>query len=139
MNSSISSLWQAMTSTHSALDLGAIHNIGAPIHVYPLYENAFRAHRGQSIRENNEESAKLYAEFSSVAEKQEFAWNFGRRDREEVIGTVGKKNRMICFPCKSHTTSFLSFQGSLSSTFSESMQGEKCQLRTLTERQTPSS
>lgn len=97
MNSSISTLWQALTSNQ---DLGAIHDIGAPIHVYPLYENAFRAHRGQSIKENNEESAKLYAEFSAVAEKQEYAWNFGKKDDESVIGTVGKKNRMICFPCE---------------------------------------
>lgn len=86
------------------LDLGAIHEIGAPIHVYPLYENAFRAHRGQSIKENNEESAKLYADFSAVAEKHPYSWNYGRRDDEKVIGTVGKKNRMICFPCTFSST-----------------------------------
>ncbi|KAF2132888.1 acetyl-CoA acetyltransferase [Dothidotthia symphoricarpi CBS 119687] len=79
-------------------DLGAIHQIGAPIHVYPLYENAFRAHRGQSVKANHEESAKLYAEFSQVAAKQAYAWNAGRADSEEVIATVGKKNRMICSP-----------------------------------------
>lgn len=82
--------------------LGGIHNIGAPIQIYPLYENAFRAHRGQSINENHTESAKMYARFSSVAEKNQYAWNYGRQaDDENVIGTVGKKNRMICFPCKS--------------------------------------
>ncbi|KAF2186796.1 acetyl-CoA acetyltransferase [Zopfia rhizophila CBS 207.26] len=79
-------------------NLGAIHDIGAPIHVYPLYENAFRAHRGQSINRNNKESAELYAEFSAVAEKQQYAWNYGKKDDEETIGTVTKKNRMICFP-----------------------------------------
>ena len=73
--------------------------MGAPIHVYPLYENGFRAHRGQSIKVNHEESAMLYAEFSAIAEKQPFAWNFGKRDDEKTIGTVTKKNRMICFPC----------------------------------------
>lgn len=96
----ISSLWHKLTSTHHPADLGAIHDIGAPIHVYPLYENAFRAHRGQTIKENHEESSKIYADFSAVAEKQPYAWNYGRRDSEEVIGTVGKKNRMICFPCE---------------------------------------
>lgn len=99
-SSMISSLWFSLTSTHSPLDLGAIHEIGAPIHVYPLYENGFRAHRGQSLKANNEESAELYAEFSAVAEKQPYSWNSGKRDSKEVIGTVGKKNRMICFPCK---------------------------------------
>jgi hypothetical protein len=82
-------------------DLGAIHDIGAPIHIYPLYENAFRAHRGQSIKVNHEESAKLYAEFSKVAETQPYAWSYGKYDNEKVIGMVGKKNRMIGFPCMS--------------------------------------
>jgi hypothetical protein len=86
-------------STHSPADLGAIHKIGAPIHVYPLYENAFRAYRGQSLKANNEESAKLYADFSKVAEKQEFAWSQGKYNDEQTIGTVNEKNRMICYPC----------------------------------------
>lgn len=98
-NSSVSSLWQSLSVTHSPVDLGAIHQLGAPIHVYPLYENAFRAYRGQSIQANNEESAKLYANFSKVAAQNEFAWNNGRADSEDAIGTVSKKNRMICYPC----------------------------------------
>jgi hypothetical protein len=82
-------------------DLGAIHDIGAPIHVYPLFENGFRAHRRQTIKENNRESAKLYADFAKVAEKNLYAWNYGKAVGEEFIGTVSRKNRMICFPCKS--------------------------------------
>ncbi len=81
-------------------DIGAIHSIGAPIHVYPLFENAFRAHRGQSIAQNHDESAQLYADFAKVAEKQPYAWNYGKPVSKEVIGTVTKKNRMICFPCE---------------------------------------
>lgn len=106
----ISSLWFSLSSTHSASDLGALHDIGAPIHVYPLYENAFRAHRSQSLKANHEESAKLYAEFSAVAEKQPFAWNYGKRDSEETIGTVGKRNRMICSPCTSAPPLLLFFR-----------------------------
>ncbi|KAL1960291.1 hypothetical protein VTO42DRAFT_8251 [Malbranchea cinnamomea] len=79
--------------------VGSIHSIGLPIHVYPLYENGFRAHRGQSIAENNKESARLYAEFAKVAEKHPAAWNYGKpAETEESIGTVSKSNRMICFP-----------------------------------------
>lgn len=63
-----------------------------------MYENAFRAHRGQSLKANNEESAKLYAEFSTVASTQDFAWSKGKRHDEREIGTVSDKNRMICFP-----------------------------------------
>ncbi|KAF3001449.1 hypothetical protein E8E13_008119 [Curvularia kusanoi] len=79
-------------------NLGAIHKIGAPIHVYPLYENAFRAHRGQSLKANNSESAALYASFSKIASTQEYAWSNGKSHDETAIGTVTPKNRMICFP-----------------------------------------
>lgn len=68
--------------------------------MYPLYENAFRAKKGQSVKENNKESAELYAEFAKVAEKNPLAWNYGQpAATESTIGTVSKKNRMICFPC----------------------------------------
>lgn len=83
------------------LDVGAVHQIGAPIHIYPLYENGFRAHRNQTIQENNDESAQLYAEFAEVAAKNPQAWQYGKPPAsKDFIGTVSKKNRMICFPCK---------------------------------------
>ncbi|KAJ8110515.1 hypothetical protein OPT61_g6669 [Boeremia exigua] len=96
-NSTISSLWQRL-SAHSATDLGAIHKIGAPIHIYPLYENAYRAHRGQTLHANNEESANLYAAFSKTACTQPYAWNHGTAHDAHAIGTVSAKNRMICAP-----------------------------------------
>ncbi|KIW07438.1 uncharacterized protein PV09_02278 [Verruconis gallopava] len=87
------------TTRDLGTDLGARHGIGAPIQVYPLYENGFRAHRGQSLVENNKESAEMYAEWAKVAEKQPFAWNYGKpAATAEFIGTPSKKNRMICTP-----------------------------------------
>lgn len=81
--------------------IGGKHSIGLPVHVYPLYENAYRAHRGQSIEENNRDSAKLYAEFARVAERNPVAWAYGERAvTEEEIGTVSQRNRMICYPCE---------------------------------------
>lgn len=81
--------------------LGTIHSVGLPIHVYPLYENAFRAHRNQSLHDNSIESAQLYAEFAKVAEQHPLAWNYGQTAAtEDVIRTVTRRNRMICFPCK---------------------------------------
>ncbi|KAF7197908.1 hypothetical protein HII31_00622 [Pseudocercospora fuligena] len=78
---------------------GARHKIGNPIQIYPLYENAFRARRNQSLRANHDESAKMYADFAKVAEKNECAWNYpAPAMTEEDIKTVSKKNRMICFP-----------------------------------------
>ena len=80
--------------------LGGTHDIGAPIHVYPLFENAFRAHRTQSIQENNRESAEMYAEFAKTAEQNPMAWSFGKpAETAESIGTISKNNRLICFPC----------------------------------------
>jgi acetyl-CoA acetyltransferase len=87
------------TARELGQSLGAIHSIGAPIHVYPLFENGLRAHRRQSIPQNNKESAELYAEFAKVAEQNPLAWNYGKpAETAESIGTVTKRNRMICFP-----------------------------------------
>jgi hypothetical protein len=81
--------------------LGAVHSIGVPIQVYPLYENGFRAARGQSLEENHKESARLYADFAKIAARNEVAWNYGKPPQtEESIASVSKKNRMICLPCK---------------------------------------
>ncbi|ODM14601.1 hypothetical protein SI65_09946 [Aspergillus cristatus] len=79
-------------------NIGTRHSVGAPIHVYPLYENAFRTYRGQSIADNHVESTKLYARFSEVSAQHPYSWNYGRKDSEEKIGTVSPRNRMICFP-----------------------------------------
>lgn len=65
-----------------------------------MYEHGFRAYRGQSVSENHEESASLYANFSQVAVRNPYAWNYGH-DAETIksIGTVSKRNRIICLPC----------------------------------------
>jgi hypothetical protein len=82
--------------------LGAKHGIGNPIQVYPLYENSFRAHRHQSFADNHKESAEMYAEFAKVAEQNQYAWSHGSKaETAESIGSVTKRNRMICLPCKS--------------------------------------
>lgn len=78
---------------------GAKHSVGLPIHVYPLYENATRASRGQSLKENHLESASLYADFAKVAEFNTASWNFGKPAKTaQEIATISPKNRLICFP-----------------------------------------
>ena len=42
----------------------------------------------------------MYKEFAHVAEENEYAWSFGQHFEAEDIGTVSKKNRMICLPCE---------------------------------------
>lgn len=97
------SIIQAVPCTHHGFRLvgiGALHSIGLPVHVYPLYENAFRAHRGQSIEENDAESARLYADFAKISKSNECSWNYNQQaPTKEQIGTVTSWNRMICFPC----------------------------------------
>lgn len=85
--------------------VGSRHSVGLPVQVYPFYENGFRAHRGQTLRENSVESASLYADFDSVAVKNPYAWNHGRAPKSaEDIGSPSEKNRMISVPCKSVST-----------------------------------
>ena len=96
--------WTPPRSDSDLADLGATHSIGNPIQVYPLYENALRAHRNQSIADNHKESALMYAEFAKVAEENLYAWTYGSAETAESIGTVAKRNRMICLPCESHQT-----------------------------------
>ena len=88
------------TPSHNAVGIGATHSIGLPVHVYPLYENGFRAQCRQSIEENNVESARLYADFAKISERNPFSWNYDQSaPTEGMISTVTDKNRMICFPC----------------------------------------
>ncbi|KAJ5215385.1 Thiolase [Penicillium cinerascens] len=96
---SVKSVFSPTTRELKKEDIGGLHSVGAPIHIYPLYENGFRAHRGQSIKDNHEESTALYADFSKVAASNPYSWNHGNgTETAQSIGTVSKKNRMICFP-----------------------------------------
>ncbi|WZH46882.1 TLP1_add_C domain-containing protein [Fusarium acuminatum] len=80
-------------------DAGAVHSIGMPIQVYPLYENAYRKHNQQSFDENNAESAKLYADFDRIACGHPISWRSGESPRDaNTIRTATKQNRMICTP-----------------------------------------
>lgn len=53
------------------------------------------------MAENHRESAEMYAEFAKVAEGNEYAWSYGSEaETAESIGTVTRRNRMICLPCE---------------------------------------
>ena len=92
----------ALVSVTITVGIGTIHSIGLPIQVYALYENSFRAHRRQSIEENDAESARLYADFAKISKRNPFSWNYDEpAPTEAEISTVTHKNRMICFPCTS--------------------------------------
>lgn len=98
-DSSVDAVFSPSTIDLGQDNIGGIHSIGTPIQIYPLYENAFRAHRGQTPTENNDESATLYADFAQVAATNQYSWNHEKPpETKESIGVVSRKNRMICSP-----------------------------------------
>ncbi|KAJ6787054.1 hypothetical protein PWT90_03193 [Aphanocladium album] len=78
---------------------GTRHSMGLPIHVYPLYENGRRAHLKQTAQQNNQESATMYASFDEIGSKNQYSWNYGEKPKPaEFIGSISKRNRIICDP-----------------------------------------
>jgi acetyl-CoA C-acetyltransferase len=73
------------------------HGANAPLRIYPLFENAIRAHRGRSIADHQRHLAALCARLAQVAKDNPFAWFRDGKTAEE-IRTVTPENRMICFP-----------------------------------------
>jgi len=68
-----------------------------PIRVYPMYENAIRAHLGLDLEAHRQRLGQLCARLSEVAAQNPYAWFPIRRTPEEIV-TVTARNRMICFP-----------------------------------------
>jgi acetyl-CoA C-acetyltransferase len=71
--------------------------VAQPITVYPFYETASATRWGQTPREALAESGNLWADFSTVAASNPFAWSRQRFSREEII-TPSADNRMIAWP-----------------------------------------
>lgn len=81
--------------------IGKPHEIGAPVQVYPLFENGFRADAKQSMLENHRQSGQMYAAFAEIASRNEFAWNYGKDvPKDNEISAISEKNRLIYFPCE---------------------------------------
>lgn len=78
-------------------ELEARHGLVAPIHCYPLYENALRARAGRTIEEHQLWLAELMAAHAAVAATNPYAW-FPTAWSPEEIATVGPDNRWVCFP-----------------------------------------
>ena len=73
------------------------HHAQMPTNVYPLFENALRAHRGWSIERHRAHLGELCARMAAVARDNPYAWF--RQDRTAAeIAAVSPTNRMIAFP-----------------------------------------
>ncbi len=71
--------------------------IRQPIQVYPMFENAIRYQRKESIEAHQLRVSKLWAGFSEVAASNPHAWIKEQVDAE-TIRTASASNRVISFP-----------------------------------------
>ncbi len=78
-------------------DVEAAHGAAMPTQVYPLFENALRAHYGRTIPEHQRQLGELMAPFTAVAAANPHAWFRDERTAHE-IATPGPDNRYIGFP-----------------------------------------
>ena len=69
----------------------------APINIYPTFENAIRAQRGESIPEHRTRISELWERFNRVAVDNPYAW-VRRPMTAEQIRTPSADNRMVGFP-----------------------------------------
>ncbi len=68
-----------------------------PIHMYPVFENAIRHQRGESIPSHLERISTLWAGFSEVAASNPNAW-LPKAHTAEEIRTFSDFNRPVSFP-----------------------------------------
>jgi acetyl-CoA C-acetyltransferase len=87
-------------------DIEQRHHAQMPTNVYPLFENALRAHRGWSIARHRAYLARLCARMAAVARDNPYAW-FRDGKSADDIGTVSEANRMIAFPYPKFMNSIL--------------------------------
>jgi acetyl-CoA C-acetyltransferase len=78
-------------------EVEARHGATMPIRMYPLFENAIRAHLGLSVEDHQRRLGELCARMTRVAADNQHAWFPQTRTAEEIT-TVGPENRMVCFP-----------------------------------------
>jgi len=78
-------------------EIEARHGATVPTNVYPLFENALRAHYGRTIPDHQRALGELCARFSAVAAANPHAW-FREAKTAQQITTPDSGNRYIGFP-----------------------------------------
>jgi acetyl-CoA C-acetyltransferase len=68
-----------------------------PIQIYPMFENALRYAKGESIADHLQRIARLWARFSDVAAANPHAW-IRVPCSADAIGTPSAQNRPVSFP-----------------------------------------
>ena len=77
--------------------LEAQRGIASPIHMYPIFENAIRHARGETLGSHLARISELWAGFSRVAAGNPHAWLRDTKTAEE-IRTPSATNRLVSFP-----------------------------------------
>jgi acetyl-CoA C-acetyltransferase len=75
----------------------AQYGLVLPSTMYPLFENALRARRGEDLEAHRRRLGALMAPFTRVAAANPHAWFPLARSAEELV-RVGPENRMVAFP-----------------------------------------
>jgi acetyl-CoA C-acetyltransferase len=78
-------------------EIEARHGMTAPIHCYPLYENALRFESGRTVEEHQRFLGEMMSAHAAVAATNPYAW-FPFAYTPDEITTVTPDNRAICFP-----------------------------------------
>lgn len=78
-------------------DIEMAHGMTLPVVVYPLFENALRAHYGHSLEGHRRYLGELCARMTRVAATHPHAWFPVQRSAEE-IATPSRENRMVSYP-----------------------------------------
>ena len=82
------------------------HGLGIPANVYPMFENALRAHHGRSLEAHAGVMGALMAPFTQVAAANPLAWFPVARSPQELV-TVSPSNRMVGFPYPKYLNSII--------------------------------
>ncbi|MBW1883927.1 MAG: acetyl-CoA acetyltransferase [Deltaproteobacteria bacterium] len=89
-------------TTQMEIDYG----LELPPHIYPLFENALRARRGEDLETHRERMGQLFSPFTEVAAKNPYAWFPTYRSAEELV-TVTPSNRMVAYPYTKYLNAML--------------------------------
>jgi acetyl-CoA C-acetyltransferase len=82
------------------------HRLMLPPFIYPLYENALRAHLGRDLEGHRRRVGAMLARFTATAAENPYAWFRTRRSADELT-RPGPRNRMVAFPYTKYMNAIL--------------------------------
>ncbi len=87
-------------------DIEKLHKAHMPIRVYPLFENALRAHLGLSMDQQAARIGMLCEGLSKVAAENPYAWFRDAKSASEITADT-PDNRVICFPYRKYMNAIM--------------------------------